>query len=93
MMNLQVLVRSCDKVAQKLGSRQSALTSPLGYNLPSEPPRHHVRSSPNSGPPSANVRNRVDFVRSIFRFGLGGCCRYTGSYDPFQTFEKTVKPG
>lgn len=27
----------------------------FGCTLPSEPPPHHVRSSPNSGPPSANV--------------------------------------
>ncbi len=70
---------------------ESLQTSEFGYTLPLEPHPQYVRSSPDSRPPSVNVRNRVDFVRSIFRFGLGGCCRYTGSYDPFQTFEKTFR--
>ena len=33
------------------------------FYVPSEQPPHHVRSSPNSRPPSANVLIRVVFVR------------------------------
>ncbi len=58
------------------------LESAYGYNLPSEPPHHHVRSSPNSGPQGVNVWNLDDFVRSTPRFGSAGGRLRTGTCDP-----------
>ncbi len=52
---------------------EQRLESAYGYNLPSEPPPHHVRSYSSFGPLSANVWNLVVFVRSALRSGHDGC--------------------
>ena len=59
--------------------------SAYGYNLPSEPPPHHVRSYSSFGPLSANVWNLVVFVRSALRSGHDGCQSLTGTIDPLRT--------
>ncbi len=64
---------------------QHHLRSAYGYNSPSEPPSHHVRSYPDSGLPSANVRNLVIFVRTTPRCGSARDRRRPGSYDPTRT--------
>ncbi len=64
---------------------QHPLTSAVGYNLPSEPPPHYVWNGLSFGHTVADVRNRVVFVRSTFRFRRGWCYRHTGSFDPTRT--------
>ena len=43
--------------------------SPLGYNLPSEPPPRHVCNGPRFGHSGRDVRFRTDYFRFVPRFG------------------------
>ncbi len=68
----------------RLGTRLLAKLYRGGHPRPPNFMRFPRRNTPESGPPGANVRNLVVYVRTTPRSGRAGCYRQTGSLDPKQ---------